>query len=90
MLRRTVWVAMIASGVGLCVAAVLTIISGVQYRLAEDRGLDPGYAPGWIVAGTNGGLLVFALGALVMVAAGVATLLRRRRATSLAAGAPTA
>ncbi|MEO7587906.1 MAG: hypothetical protein ABIS84_07740 [Arachnia sp.] len=82
--KRTVWVAMIASGVGLCSAVVLTIISGVQYRLAEDRGLDPGIAPAWIVAGTNGGLLVFLLGALVTVVAGVATLRQRRRATRLA------
>ncbi len=58
----------IAAGVGLIVAIVLTVISGVQYRLAEDKGLEPGFAPVWMIVATNVGLLMFALGLVAMAA----------------------
>ena len=41
---------------------VFTVIAGVQYRIREDAGLDPIYAPTWIAVGTTVGLWVFVLG----------------------------
>ncbi|WP_157962561.1 hypothetical protein [Homoserinimonas sp. OAct 916] len=89
LVKRVLLGAAIAAGVGLCTVVVLTVISGVQYRLAEDQGLDPGYAPTWIVAGTNLGLLIFALGALGALVVGIIALLQRRRLSRPRADRPT-
>lgn len=55
-----------ASG-GVVVVLVLTIISGIDYRLTELRGLDPGYAPRWISVGTSVGLVLAAVGFVVLL-----------------------
>lgn len=89
MVKHILLAAAIAAGVGLCTVVVLTVISGVQYRLAEDQGLDPGYAATWIVVGTNVGLLIFALGALVALVVGILALLRGRRLSRRRADSPT-
>ncbi|POH58835.1 hypothetical protein [Arthrobacter glacialis] len=69
----------ITAAVGFFTALAFQVISGVQYRIAEDQGLQPGYAPTWIVAGTNVGLLIFALGALAMLGVGITALFQRLR-----------
>ena len=69
----------ILAGSGALAAVVFTIISGVQYRIREDQGLQPEYAPAWIVFGTCSGLWLFALGAVGLATTGVVALLRRRR-----------
>ena len=52
---------------GLLVACVLTVVSGVQYRIQESRGEDPGWAPLWIVVGSYGGLVIAAAGVVIAV-----------------------
>ncbi len=77
MIRKFFLGAAITAGAGLVVAIVFTVISGVQYRMVENEGLEPGHAAAWIVVPTNVGLLMFALGVVAMAAVGVKELLRR-------------
>lgn len=77
MARKLCLGAAIAAGTGLIVVIVFTVISGVQYRMAEDKGLEPGHAPAWIVVPTYVGLLMVALGLVAMTAVGLNALLRR-------------
>jgi hypothetical protein len=76
MKRAWVGFTIIGSG-GLLVAIVLTIIEGVKYRLREDQGLDPIYAPEWVAVSTYAGLWVFALALAGLAVTGVVALIRR-------------
>lgn len=77
-MRRKLFLgAAFTAGVGFVIAAAFTVISGVQYRMAENQGLEPGYAPAWLVVGTNVGLLLMIFGLLTMAGIGVSALLRR-------------
>jgi hypothetical protein len=78
-LRRLVTAFTIAAGSGALAAVVFTIISGVLYRIREEQGLQPQYAPDWIVFGTYSGLWLCALGTVALAVLGVVALLRRRR-----------
>ncbi len=69
--------AAITAGFGLIVVIVLSLLSGVQHRLAEDEGLDLLGAPLWVVVGTNVGMLMLILGLVAMAGVGVKELLRR-------------
>ena len=80
--RRLVTALTIVAGSGALAAVVFTVISGVQYRIREDQGLQPQYAPGWIVYGTYAGLWVCAVGVVGLALAGAVALLRRRRGTA--------
>jgi hypothetical protein len=77
--KRLVTAFTIMAGGGALAAVVFTIISGVLYRIREDQGLQPQYAPAWIVFGTYSGLWLCALGVAALAVTGVAALLRRRR-----------
>ena len=77
--RRLVTALTIVAGSGALAAVVFTVISGVQYRIREDQGLQPQYAPGWIVYGTYAGLWVCAVGVAGLALTGVTALLLRRR-----------
>lgn len=77
--RRLVTAFTIVAGSGALSAVVFTVISGVRYRIREDQGLQPQYAPGWIVYGTYAGLWLCALGVAGLALTGVAALLLRRR-----------
>lgn len=56
-----------AASVGVVVVIALTLISGVDYMVTESRGLDPGRAPWWISVGTTGGLVLIAVGLIVLL-----------------------
>lgn len=79
MMKRVSLGLVILTGVGALTAIVFQIISGVQYRIEEDHGLEPGYAPTWIVVGTEVGLWIFAVGVLTLGVAGVVALVQRRQ-----------
>ncbi len=69
---------------GLLTTIVLTVIEGVNYRVREEQGLDPIYAPTWVAVTSYAGLTVFALaGATLGVTALVAILRRQSRRSSL-------
>lgn len=67
----------IVAGAGIVAVVVLTVISGIDYRLAEDAGGEIPETAGWIVAGTYLGMAVFALATAGLVAVGVIALTRR-------------
>jgi hypothetical protein len=69
----------ITAGIGALGAVVFTFISGVQYRIREDQGLQPQYTAAWIVTGTSWGLWLCALGLAALTVSGAVALLRRRR-----------
>jgi preprotein translocase subunit Sss1 len=62
---------------GLIVAVVLTIVEGVKYRIREDQGLGPIYAPEWVAVSTYAGLGVFVLALVGLVVTGIVALIRR-------------
>jgi hypothetical protein len=80
--KRLVTAFTIVAGSGALAAVIFTIISGVQYRLREDQGLQPEYAAAWIVFGTYCGLWLFALGFVALTATGVVAIAARKRAKS--------
>jgi len=84
---KRVWIATAVVGAAaLLVAVALTVIEGLEYRDREERGLDPVYAPDWVVASTHVGLAVFACAAAVLAIAAVVAALRRRRLAEQARG----
>jgi len=87
LLRRLSVAFIILLGIGALTAIVFTIISGVQYRMQEEQGLQPGYAPGWIVLGTYTGVWLFLLGVAALAVTGVVALaaVRHRRMTEVRA-----
>lgn len=81
------------AGVGLLVAVGFLVASGIDYRITEDTGVQPGYTPEWIMNGMTAGFVLAGLGALVMIAGGALALRGPLRSTkrlllagSLAAG----
>jgi hypothetical protein len=77
---KRVWLTFtVLAGIGLLTTVVVTIISGLQYRAREDQGLQPVYAPTWIVMGTYGGLVIFVLSLIGLGIASVLVLQKRRR-----------
>lgn len=79
-MMKLLWVGFtILAATGALTTVVFTIISGVEYRMAEDQGLQPGFTPAWIVLGTEVGLWTFALALVALAAAGVVALVLRRR-----------
>ena len=71
MVKRFAAAFTILGGSGALAAVVFTIISGAQYRFREDQGLQPEYAPDFIVFGTYCGLWLFALGVVALAVTGI-------------------
>ena len=55
---------------GLLTSIVLTAIEGVKYRIREEQGLDPVWAPDWVAIMTYIGVAVFLAAALALVGIG--------------------
>ncbi|WBM80894.1 hypothetical protein KIV56_06210 [Cryobacterium breve] len=51
----------------------------MKYRVREEQGLDPIYAPDWVAASTYAGLWVFALAVIALGLTASVTLVQRRR-----------
>jgi len=67
MKRVVLWFS-VAGGLSLATVVTLTVIEGVKYRLREEQGLDPVWAPTWVSATTSVGIGIFALSAIVLLA----------------------
>lgn len=76
----------IIAGASIVLVFVLTIISGIQYRIDEEAGGDTAPTADWIVIGTYAGLVVATLALLGLMAIGVLTVFRRLRSRSRADG----
>jgi len=76
---KRVWSATAVVGAaGLLVAVSLTVTEGLEYRGREEHGLEPVYAPDWVVVSTHLGLALFAVAAAVLAIAAIVAALRRR------------
>lgn len=64
---------------GVVVVVVLTLISVVDYSVAEWRGLDPGWTPRWVLVGTSGGLVLVAVGLVLLIIGLVTMFVHARR-----------
>lgn len=69
----------ILGSVGLLTVIVLTGIEGVKYRLREEQGLDPVWAPTWVATTTYVALAVVAFALVALAVTGIVALLGRRR-----------
>lgn len=78
-LRAAVWLQVAAAGVGLAIVAGFVTAAGIDYRIREDQGLPPAYAPVWMVTWMEAGLWLFGIACLCLVITGVTLLWRRRR-----------
>lgn len=77
---KRVWIGFTVLGsLGLLTVIVLTVIEGVKYRIREEQGLDPIYAPDWVAAATSAGLVIFALALVGLAVTGVVALVQHRR-----------
>ncbi|WP_243010933.1 hypothetical protein [Cryobacterium zhongshanensis] len=77
---KRVWIAFsVLGGLGLLTAIVLTVIEGVKYRVREEQGLDPIYAPDWVAVSTYAGLWLFVLAVIALAMTGIVAVVQRRR-----------
>ncbi|MFC0582848.1 hypothetical protein [Micrococcoides hystricis] len=66
-----------ATILGLLICIAFVVAAGVDYRLTEDLGIDPGPTPPAIVAGMTAGFWIFVVGIVTLAAAGFLRILRR-------------
>ena len=64
---------------GLLVAIALTIMEGIKYRIREEQGLDPIWAPEWVAVLTQAGISLFLIAVVAFGLIGVGVLLKRKR-----------
>jgi hypothetical protein len=70
-IMKRLWIGFTALGsIGLLTTIVLTISEGVKYRIREEQGLDPIWAPTWVAVMSNVGLCVFVLALLALAVLG--------------------
>jgi hypothetical protein len=69
--KKLFLVSISTTGAGVLLATALQVIAGIDYRVQEDRGLEPGYSPVAVGFWTEVGLWVFAVGALASIVTGV-------------------
>lgn len=72
-------IAAIVAGAGVLTVVIAQLISGIDYRIAEDRGIEPGYAPAGTVVATEIGLLLLAVGVVTLVVLAATALTRQAR-----------
>ena len=65
-------------GIGLLAAFALTVFEGVKYRLREEQGLDPIWAPGWVVTATEVGISLFLAAVVTLGLIGIGALIKSR------------
>lgn len=80
---RHLWIGFtILGSVGLLTVIVLTGIEGVKYRLREEQGLDPIWAPTWVATTTYVAMAVIAFALVALAVTGIVALVGRRRRNS--------
>jgi hypothetical protein len=79
-MKRIIVTSAVVTAIGALTAIAFAIAAGVDYRLQEDQGLEPGYTPPSIVDGMEAGMWIFAIGAAALIVSSI-VLLSRRRAT---------
>jgi hypothetical protein len=81
-MKKIVVASAVVTASGALTAIAFAIAAGVDYRLQEDQGLEPGYTPPSIVNGIEFGMWIFAIGAAAIIVSSIVLFNRRRAARS--------
>ncbi|MCS6579175.1 hypothetical protein [Curtobacterium poinsettiae] len=68
----------IAASLGALTTIGFLIAIGVDYRMQEDRGIEPGYTPDVIVGGFEAGLWLLGVGIAALIVSSIVAILQRR------------
>lgn len=68
----------IAAGLGALITIGFVIAIGVDYRMQEDSGIEPGYTPDVIVGGFEAGLWLLGIGIAALIVSSIVAILQRR------------
>ncbi len=68
----------IAAGLGALTTIGFLIAIGVDYRIQEDSGIEPGYTPDVIVGGFEAGLWLLGIGIAALIVSSIVAILQRR------------
>lgn len=68
----------IAAGLGALITIGFLIAIGVDYRVQEDSGIEPGYTPDVIVGGFEAGLWLLGIGLAALIVSSIVVILQRR------------
>lgn len=85
-MKRISMILMVIGAISLLIAIGLTVISGIEYQDAESSGLDPGFAPTWIVTGTYSALSVLAMSIVALAILGAVKIFRKQHSNSATHG----
>lgn len=77
MKKFIIWSA-IAAGLGALTTIGFLIAIGVDYRIQEDSGIEPGYTPDVIVGGFEAGLWLLGIGIAALIVSSIVAILQRR------------
>ncbi|PYY39155.1 MULTISPECIES: hypothetical protein [unclassified Curtobacterium] len=78
-MKRVVVAATIGAGVGALITIAFLVASGVDYRMQEDAGVEPGATPDLVLGGLQAGLWLSVVSVAVLVVCVLVTVVRRRR-----------
>lgn len=68
----------IVGSIGLFIIIVLTTIEGVKYRIREEQGLDPVWAPDWVASISYFASLVVAFAVVGVIVTGLVALIHHK------------
>lgn len=77
----------IVAGLGALITIEFLIAIGVDYRLQEDSGIEPGYTPNVVIGGFEAGLWLLGIGGAALIVGSVVTILQRRNKRTAASAA---
>ncbi|PZE87057.1 hypothetical protein [Curtobacterium sp. MCBD17_032] len=78
-MKKFIITSVIAAGVGALITIGFLIASGVDYRIQEDSGVEPGYTPEVIVGGIEAGLWLFGIGVVALIVSLIVAGVHRRQ-----------
>jgi hypothetical protein len=78
-MRKVIVTAAIGAGVGALMMIAFLVASGVDYRMQEDAGVEPGATPDVMLGGLQAGLWVSAISLAALVVGVLVAVVRRRR-----------
>jgi len=78
-LARSTIAAILVIAIGVLMAVAFLIAAGVDYRRAEESGIEPGPTPEWLVQGVYAGALLAVLGVVLIVVVALVRIGVRRK-----------
>ncbi|MFS0731696.1 hypothetical protein ABC270_16675 [Curtobacterium sp. 1P10AnD] len=77
----------IVAGLGALITIEFLIAIGVDYRLQEDSGIEPGYTPNVVIGGFEAGLWLLGIGGAALFVSSIVAILQRRNKRTAASAA---